>query len=98
MNIKFIPPNEQDLKPILSDYTGVIPLRDQVRGAMQNYFQHLDGFSSANLYQMVLSEVEPPLLETVLEYTRGNQSRAAILLGISRSTLRKKLAIYGLDK
>jgi Fis family transcriptional regulator len=45
---------------------------------------------------MVLAEVEVPLLEAVMEYTKGNQSRAAILLGLSRGTLRKKLKIYGM--
>jgi Fis family transcriptional regulator len=48
------------------------------------------------LYELVLGEVEPPLLRTVMEYTRGNQSRAAEILGINRGTLRKKLKTYGL--
>jgi Fis family transcriptional regulator len=46
---------------------------------------------------MVISEIEPPLLETTMEEAEGNQSRAADMLGISRSTLRKKLAQYNLD-
>ena len=46
---------------------------------------------------MVLAEVEQPLFETVMRHTEGNQTRAAAILGISRSTLRKKLSIYGLD-
>ena len=75
----------------------VEPLREQVRATMHNYFQHLNGYGASGLYQMVLSEIEPPLLETVMDYAGGNQSRAAEILGISRSTLRKKLALYDLD-
>lgn len=48
----------------------------------------------SNLYKLVLQEVEEPLFETVLNYTRGNQSRAAEVLGINRTTLRKKLKQY----
>lgn len=44
-----------------------------------------------DVYDLVLSELEAPLLEEVMTYTRGNQTRAAILLGINRGTLRKKL-------
>ena len=73
------------------------PLRDCVRDALTSYFQQLDGHSASNLYQMVIAEVEQPLLETVMQHAEGNQTRAAAVLGISRSTLRKKLAIYGLD-
>lgn len=72
-------------------------LRESVRQAMDSYFQQLDGHTAANVYQMVLAEVEQPLLETVMEHTEGNQTRAAEVLGISRSTLRKKLALYNLD-
>ncbi len=73
------------------------PLRECVRDALNSYFQQLDGHSTCSLYQMVISEVEQPMMETVMQYAEGNQTRAAAILGISRSTLRKKLAIYGLD-
>jgi Fis family transcriptional regulator len=46
---------------------------------------------------MVLEQVEEPLLEAVMRYSAGNQSRAAEILGINRGTLRKKLKSYGLD-
>jgi Fis family transcriptional regulator len=71
-------------------------LRDNVHKALRNYFAHVDGQPVTDVYQMVLSEVEAPLLETVMEYTRGNQTKASILLGLNRGTLRKKLKIYGL--
>lgn len=71
-------------------------IRDCVEGAMRNYFQHLDGHEASDIYQMVLTEVEAPLLEVVLEYTRHNQSRAAEVLGVNRGTLRKKLKQYGM--
>ncbi|MCG8426324.1 MAG: DNA-binding transcriptional regulator Fis [Chromatiales bacterium] len=73
------------------------PLSECVRDALTSYFKQLDGHSASNLYQMVLAEVEKPLLETVMQHTEGNQSRASTILGISRSTLRKKLALYELD-
>jgi len=46
---------------------------------------------------MVLGEIEQPLLVTLMEYTRGNQSRAAAILGLNRSTLRKKLRKYKIN-
>lgn len=72
------------------------PLHDSVRQALENYFMQLKGQVPQNLYEMVLAEVEVPLLEAVMAYTKENQSRAAILLGLSRGTLRKKLKIYGM--
>ncbi len=73
------------------------PLRECVRNALASYFHQMNGHDVCDLYQMVITEVEPPLLEAVMRETGGNQSRAAVILGISRSTLRKKLALYGLD-
>ena len=71
-------------------------LRDHVELAMRNYFAPLDGERATAVYDMVLAEVETPLLEVVLEYTRGNQTRASEILGLNRGTLRKKLKQHGL--
>jgi len=92
------PHTEQITSSIHRNKTTVEPLSDQVRTTMKEYFQHLNGYGASGLYQMVLSQVEPPLLETVMDYASGNQTRAAEILGISRSTLRKKLALYELDQ
>ena len=73
------------------------PLRECVKEALEHYFDQMSDHDVSGLYQMVMSETEQPLLETVMTQTRGNQSRAAQILGISRSTLRKKLAQYDLD-
>jgi Fis family transcriptional regulator len=72
-------------------------LSEHVRVAIQNYFARLDGHGTANLYAMVISEVEKPLIETVLEQCGHNQSKAAQVLGLSRSTLRKKMIQYGIE-
>ena len=49
-----------------------------------------------NLYQMLLAEIEPPLIEEILRCTGGNQSRAADMLGITRNTLRTKMQRYSI--
>jgi two-component system nitrogen regulation response regulator GlnG len=49
------------------------------------------------LYDRLLAEMEPPLLKIALAAAKGNQIRAARLLGINRNTLRKKLTEYGID-
>jgi Fis family transcriptional regulator len=71
-------------------------LHDCVEQAMTNYFSHLDGQPVTGVYNMVLSEVETALFESVLNYARGNQTIAADLLGVNRGTLRKKLKQYRL--
>jgi Fis family transcriptional regulator len=72
------------------------PLRQFVTQTLQHYFKQLDGHAPARLYELVMKEVEIPLFQAVLDLTRGNQSKAAAILGISRSTLRKKLQAYNL--
>ena len=71
-------------------------LRDCVETTLSNYFAQLDGAPVTDVYQLVLTEVEAPLLEQVLKYTRNNQTKASVLLGLNRGTLRKKLKQYGL--
>ena len=73
------------------------PLRTCVEAALRCYFADLNGHKPSGLYQMVMSEVEKPLLETVMHHARGNQSQAAEMLGINRNTLRKKLKFHGID-
>ena len=72
------------------------PLRDVTREALQTYFQNLNGHKPGELYDLVLREIEQPLFMAVMDYTGGNQSRAADILGINRGTLRKKLRNHGL--
>jgi len=72
-------------------------LREAVHDALTSYFDQLDGTPPSDLHQLVMQQVEQPLFETVMSYTGGNQSKAAMLLGISRSTLRKKLAQYEIE-
>lgn len=75
------------------------PLSHYVSSSLERYFDSLNGSAPpCDLYQMVLEQVEKPLLEHVLEYSRGNQSRAAEVLGINRGTLRKKLRTYAIDR
>ncbi len=71
-------------------------LRDCVEKAVSNYFKHLEGQDVTDVYEMVLAEVEAPMLEVVMKYTRHNQTKAATILGLNRGTLRKKLKQYGL--
>jgi Fis family transcriptional regulator len=73
------------------------PLRDSVKQAVNRYLKQLDDTNIDNLYELVLAEVEAPLLEEVMLFTRGNQTRAAIMMGINRGTLRKKLKQYGMN-
>lgn len=73
------------------------PLRSQAKIAIHNYLSQLNGNDVDNMYDLVLSEIEAPMLEEVMMYTRGNQTRAANLLGINRGTLRKKLKKYGMN-
>ena len=72
------------------------PLRVCVKDAVEGYFRHLDGHDASDLFDMVMTEVEAPLLESVLAHVNGNQSRAAAILGINRTTLRKKLKRHGI--
>jgi Fis family transcriptional regulator len=78
------------------DYTE--PLSECVRNALRFYLRRLGDHEAADLHHLVISEVERPMIETVLEHTQGNQTRAASMLGMSRSTLRKKIAHYGIER
>ncbi len=62
-----------------------------VRKSLEKYFKDLDGERPRTVYEMVLKNVEKPMIEVVLNHTEGNQTVAAKWLGINRNTLRKKI-------
>ena len=75
------------------------PLKDEVRKAMNRYFNQLDQKNiPIDVYQLVLNEVEPPLLYAVMDFSNNNQSKAAKILGINRTTLRTKLKKYNITQ
>ena len=71
-----------------------IPLRQNVQEAIRLYLKDMGHSQPECLYRTLMAEVEPPLIEEVLRYTQGNQSRTAKILGMTRNTLRTKLQRY----
>ena len=72
-------------------------LQQSVEQAILKYLDDLDGELPCNLFETVTSEVEQPMLKTVLRHCDNNQSRTASCLGINRGTLRKKLKQYHIE-
>lgn len=86
--------NEMKLSETLNQK---VSIKDAVSQCVKRYFKDLGEQDAFNLYQMVLNEVEPALLESVMEHTKGNQSKASEILGLNRGTLRKKLKQHHLE-
>ena len=72
------------------------PLCKHTEDALDQYFTALNGDRPGDLYDLVIGEVERPLFKAVMDFTHGNQSEAAGILGINRGTLRKKLRNYSI--
>ena len=66
-------------------------LADCVRRSLERYFKDMDGEKPTSIYEMVLKNIERPMIETVLGHAKGNQTLAAEMLGINRNTLRSKM-------
>lgn len=69
-------------------------LSDHVTNTLDTYFKTLDEQQASDVYEMVLTQVEKPMLEYVLRHTEYNQTQAANILGINRNTLKKKMQKY----
>ncbi len=82
--------------PSLKASTSSKPLHQHTEDALNQYFESLNGDRPGDLYDLVMGEVERPLFKAVMDFTDGNQSQAAGILGINRGTLRKKLRCYSL--
>ena len=72
-------------------------LRECVARAVRRYLADMGDCDADNLYRLVLAEVEAPMLAEVMRHCGGNQSHASQVLGITRATLRKKLAELKVD-
>ena len=91
----------RDTKPVNNSSNGTLihrTLKESTETALKDYFKTLNGNAPNDLYNLVINEVELPLIEAVMTFTNKNQSQAANILGINRSTLRKKLKLFELIK
>jgi Fis family transcriptional regulator len=66
-------------------------LSDAVKRSLERYFKDMDGEQPTSIYEMVLKNIEKPMIETVLGHAKGNLTQAASMLGINRATLRTKM-------
>jgi two-component system nitrogen regulation response regulator GlnG len=74
-----------------------LSLEEIIRHKLEDYFRRTEGVDVDNLYALVIERIERPLIELTLRKTRGNQIRAAQILGINRNTLRKKITDLRID-
>ena len=88
--------------PVSAAGSGGLPDDLSIGQAVEHYLQrHFASFGAElpppGLYQRILAEVEYPLVLASMTATRGNQIRAAELLGVNRNTLRKKIRELGVN-
>lgn len=91
-----------DVDEVLPKVAERVPLEDMafedmIKAKLAGFLRRMDGYAVHDLYEKVVQRVERPLLELVLQYTGGNQVKAAEILGLNRNTLRKKLAELSLE-
>ena len=73
-----------------------VPLREHVQENIRRYLEDMGSTEPGHMHRKLLSEIEPPLIEEVLRYAGGNQSRTARILGMTRNTLRSKIRRYSI--
>ena len=88
----------KDTTATINQPTVVVSWQQVLTDSLTNYLDHIDGVAVTNLYDLVVSEVEEPLIQQTLDFTNGNQTKTAQILGINRGTLRKKMKRFGLIK
>ena len=73
-------------------------LDEFVRNVVRQYRDDMGDIDPDNLHALIMQAVEKPLIATVLEHAGGNQSRAAAILGVTRTTLRSRIKRYQLEQ
>lgn len=71
-------------------------LAESTAETLQAYLDNLGETEARNVYRTLLADFERPMLEVMMRYAQGNQSKAAQCLGLNRATLRNKLKRYNL--
>lgn len=89
-------PNHSDVDSPTHVMSPSATLGDHIELVVREYFDNLKEQQPTQLYDLMLTQFEKPLINVVLEYTRGNQTRTAEILGLNRGTLRKKLKTHQL--
>jgi Fis family transcriptional regulator len=77
-------------------YNGSSDICRSVDRSLDEYFKRLDGESATGVYDMVIGHVERALLVSIMTRAEGNQTHAADMLGMNRTTLRAKLVKHKL--
>lgn len=77
-------------------FSNGVCLNKLVEQVVRQYLADMGSTPPDNLHEIIIREVERPLIQTVLEHVGGNQSRAAQILGITRATLRTRIQRYEL--
>lgn len=93
-NQEIVAEQQQDQKAVRRAHN----LRDAVRGTVRRYLASLNGKEPAEVYNLVLEEMEAPLLQEIFCYTGGNESKTARWLGLARGTVRKKLRHHDITR
>ncbi len=83
---------DADLLAKLDKYS----LESIVDHKVARFLDQIGTYYPEDLYDLIMSKVEKPLLKQILRRTGGNQVHAAKVLGINRNTLRKKMKEFGL--
>ncbi len=89
VEFKRMPPRRTELDDL--------SLEEILRRKLHHFLERHGGYEPTDLHGAILEKVEKPLIELILERTRGNQVRAARILGINRNTLFKKMKMMGIQ-
>ncbi|MEO1337087.1 MAG: helix-turn-helix domain-containing protein, partial [Myxococcota bacterium] len=85
------PPSQAPLPEPANSLEAVVLAR------LRAYAQRLQGYHAADMYALIMPQLERPLMRVAMELARGRQNHAADMLGIHRNTLRTKLRALGLS-
>ena len=86
--------NETKVNFMMEVEEQAINLTEAVKKSVEKFLSLSETQGVTNLHDMVLEQIEPSLFKAVIEHCKYNQSKAAILLGLSRGTCRMKLKKY----